>query len=137
MAERWPSGERQAPRLRGRPRVPTLDYEQRRPVVAESIARGLHVREYSVIRVLDVALDLDDLDPEAFADLVNLRETRNLIAHNGGKVNQRFLHLVKKTVFEDREDRVIPPQEIGRFSSAVFWAAELTYRFAGGAGGLP
>jgi hypothetical protein len=131
--EFFPHGPKDTPRMGdGAQLVALLLYS-----ALESLAADLGIFRpgdggSSVVRALDKELDLSDLDPERYANLVDLRETRNLIAHSGGRVNERYCKFVGGTALQVGENRVISREELMRFAQAVHWAAGLTLRLAGG-----
>ncbi len=62
---------------------------------------------------------------ELLAALVDLRETRNLIAHNAAAVTERYVRLVSRADVEIGDIRVVSSADIARFSRAVDTAAHI------------
>jgi hypothetical protein len=54
-----------------------------------------------------------------YNDLVELRETRNVVAHNGGAVDHRYLRQIPHSPLNLGEKRVVTAKDLGRFASAV------------------
>ncbi|HEX9565230.1 MAG TPA: hypothetical protein VF981_14705 [Gemmatimonadaceae bacterium] len=54
-----------------------------------------------------------------YADLVELREARNVIAHSGGTVDKRYLERVRGTSKEFGEKLVVTIKDLSRFAAAA------------------
>lgn len=99
----------------------------------ESLLRDLDIRQESgesAVGAIGRLLALESNDPDLWADLVDLRETRNLIAHNSGVVNQRYRRHVT-TALEEGEKRKLSSADISRFSKSIRVTADRLMRSGG------
>jgi hypothetical protein len=80
--------------------------------------------EESVVNALLRILDITKREPTLADILVDLRETRNLIAHNSGRVTERYRRYVPMTTFAIGETRLVTRKDIRLFSDAVHRVAE-------------
>lgn len=73
----------------------------------------------SVVTVLGQHFKWHERDRELQADLIDLRETRNLIAHHSAVVNVGYVKMVQRTHFQIGETRTVGLADVARFSRAV------------------
>lgn len=79
----------------------------------------------SVVTVLDQRFQLGRKDHDLRSVLTDLRETRNLIAHNSAVVTDRYVSFVQRTQFQIGERRIVSSADIARFSRAIETVAEM------------
>jgi hypothetical protein len=87
----------------------------------ETVARDVGLQQRgneSVIRSFDGSLEIEKHQPKLWSSLVELRETRNLIAHSGGVVTQRYKRVVPASNYEVGERCQVTDADIQRFSNA-------------------
>lgn len=93
----------------------------------ETLFRDLGLKlnkKESVVSALVRILRIRERDP-AFADtLVDLGETRNLVAHHGGRVTAKYRQRVPMTTLAIDETRLVTGKDIRLFSDAVHRVAE-------------
>ena len=78
----------------------------------------------ALVRILGIAKR-----DSALADvLVDLGETRNLVAHHGGRVTAKYRQRVPTTTFAIGETRLVTGKDIRLFSDAVHCVAEQALR---------
>ncbi len=68
-------------------------------------------------------LGLGATDP-TYAALIELRETRNLYAHHGGAVTERYVRIVKDSSFVVGEKRIVALEDLSRFAASVRQAGQ-------------
>lgn len=76
-------------------------------------------RESIVATVLRHNKKLQSKHSTLAASLIDLRETRNVIAHSGGIVTDRYLATVRRTKFRRGERRLLAEDDIRDFTAAV------------------
>lgn len=89
----------------------------------ENLARGYGLWDHgsgkSVVSVLGQRLQLLIKNRDLQSVLIDLRETRNVIAHSSGSVTEQYVKLVRHTQFQMGEKRLVSSADIARFSNAV------------------
>ena len=78
----------------------------------------------SIVSALVRVLGIAEREPALADILVDLRETRNLVAHHGGRVTERYRGHVPMTTFAIGETRLVTGKDIRLFSDAVHRVAE-------------
>ena len=78
----------------------------------------------SIVSALVRILGIPEREPTLADILVDFRETRNLIAHHGGRVTERYRRHVPMTTFAIDEIRLVTGKDIRLFSDAVHRVAE-------------
>ncbi|MGH7773747.1 MAG: hypothetical protein ACREQA_16095, partial [Candidatus Binatia bacterium] len=73
----------------------------------------------SVVSALVRILGITETEPELAQILVDLRETRNLVAHHGGRVTEKYRSQVPMTTFAIGETRLVTGNDIRLFSDAI------------------
>lgn len=89
--------------------------------------KKLNVEE-SVVSALVRILDIGGREPALADILVDLRESRNLVAHHGGRVTKGYRRKVPGTTFAIGETRLVTGKDIRLFSDAVHRVAEQALR---------
>jgi len=72
------------------------------------------------VRILDIA----EREPALASVLVDLGESRNLLAHNGGRVTERYRRHVPLTTFAIGQTRLVTGKDIRIFSDAIHRVAD-------------
>ena len=78
----------------------------------------------SIVSALVRILGIAERDPGLAAVLVDMGETRNLVAHHGGRVTAKYRQRVPMTTFAIGETRLVTGKDIRLFSDAVHRIAE-------------
>lgn len=78
----------------------------------------------SVVSALVRILRIRERDSALADTLVDLRETRNLVAHHGGRVTKRYRRQVPRHTFAIGETRLVTGRDIRLFNDAVHRVAE-------------
>ena len=78
----------------------------------------------SVVSALVRIHGIAEQDPGLAAVLVDMGETRNLVAHHGGRVTAKYRQRVPMTTFAIGETRLVTGNDIRLFSDAVHRVAE-------------
>ncbi len=78
----------------------------------------------SVVSALVRILGIAERDPGLAAVLVDMGETRNLVAHHGGRVTAKYRQRVPVTTFAIGETRLVTGRDIRLFSDAAHRVAE-------------
>lgn len=73
----------------------------------------------SVVTILGQHFKWHEKERALQADLIDLRETRNLIAHHSAVVNVGYVKMVQGTKFQVGETRTVGAADVARFSRAV------------------
>lgn len=117
----FPHGPKEAPSLgSGRQLVVVVLYS-----AVEALLDDLDLRKpgMSALSCLEERLDLLAADESLYRLLLDLKETRNLIAHNGGAVNKRYTQRFPAHPWTEGETRIVSAVDIKRFSAAARSAA--------------
>jgi hypothetical protein len=113
----FPHGREEAPSLdSGRQLVVVMLYSAVEALVDDL---GLRRRGMSALSCLEERLNLPAADEGLHRLLLDLKETRNLIAHNGGAVDRRYAQRFPDHPWAEGETRMITAQDIQRFSAAT------------------
>lgn len=93
----------------------------------ETLFQDLHLKrndKESIVSALVRILGIAEREPALADILVDLRETRNLIAHHGGRVTKQYRRHVPMTTFAIGETRLVTGKDIRLFSDAGHRVAE-------------
>lgn len=80
--------------------------------------------EESIVHALVRILGIAEREPSLRDTLVDIGETRNLVAHHGGRVTEKYRRRVPMTAFAPGEVRLVTGNDIRLFSDAVQRVAE-------------
>lgn len=81
-------------------------------------------RKESIVSAFVRILEIRERDPALADTLVDFSETRNLVAHHGGRVAAKYRQRVPMTTFAIGETRLVTGKDVRLFSNAVHRVAE-------------